>query len=240
MLISQAKLVERKLRKKASRWRRQLFEAVGSDRYSKPARGSYQDALERYLPKTGFFVEAGANDGFSESNTYHLEKFKGWTGVLVEAIPELYRACVRERSQSKVFNYALVNPEYPQATMTLTYSHLMSFAKGSLGTEEYEQARVQKAQQYWDFQSYEVEVPTRTLASILDAVGQPQIDFLSLDVEGFEIEVLQGLDLNRYQPQYLLIECWNPAAKQRVEALIGKQYQFVRKFAKWDYLYQLK
>src|SRR5438067_1783042 len=40
------------------------------------------------------FVEAGAHDGYTESNTYYLARFRGWSGVPVQAIPELYRQCV--------------------------------------------------------------------------------------------------------------------------------------------------
>ena len=62
----------------------------------------------------GYFVEAGANDGHLQSNTYYFERFKGWTGVLIEPIPELYNRCVRERPRSRVLNYALVPDGYPQ------------------------------------------------------------------------------------------------------------------------------
>ena len=42
-----------------------------------------------HLPERGFFVEAGANDGFSNSDTYYLEKARGWNGLLVEPVPQI-------------------------------------------------------------------------------------------------------------------------------------------------------
>lgn len=46
--------------------------------------------LARHLPEHGgFFVEAGANDGYTQSNTYWLERFCGWEGILIEPIPAL-------------------------------------------------------------------------------------------------------------------------------------------------------
>ena len=57
--------------------------------------------LDEILAKRGgFFVEAGANDGYRQSNTYLLERARGWTGILVEAIPDLARRCARERPRS--------------------------------------------------------------------------------------------------------------------------------------------
>ncbi len=63
--------------------------------------------LQAYLPDGGFFIEAGAYDGFRQSTTYYLEKFRGWRGLLVEPIPELARAASKERSVP-VINAALV------------------------------------------------------------------------------------------------------------------------------------
>src|SRR5690349_25167199 len=63
------------------RRRREREEARGSDRLSRPALYGIEDKLERHLGgEPGFFVEAGANDGFEQSNTYWLERFRGWRG----------------------------------------------------------------------------------------------------------------------------------------------------------------
>jgi len=95
------------------RRRRKVCESFGSGRYSRPALYEIDRKLEKYLPyENGFFVEAGANDGYTQSNTYYFEKMKGWSGVLVEPIPQLYRKCVKERSNSVVFNCALVPLNY--------------------------------------------------------------------------------------------------------------------------------
>jgi hypothetical protein len=71
------------------------------------ARYGMDKKLEAYLPSKGFFIEAGAFDGIYESNTYFLEKWKGWKGILIEPIYENYILCKRSRSRSIVLNYAL-------------------------------------------------------------------------------------------------------------------------------------
>jgi hypothetical protein len=81
-------------------------------------------------------------------------------------------------------------------------------------------------------------VPARTLSSILDEVAAPDVDLLSLDVEGFEAEVLEGLDLDRHRPRYVLVEVLEGAAsQQRVEEVLGDRYAAVEALSPLDMLY---
>ena len=74
----------------------------------------------------GTFVEAGANDGIRQSNTYYLEKVLGWKGVLVEPMPELASLCSQRRPGSIVVNAALVREDYPHESVRLERAGLMS------------------------------------------------------------------------------------------------------------------
>ena len=82
----------------AKRARRRAFETLGSDRYSHPAYDDLDRKLAVYLPESGgTFVEAGAFDGYWGSNTYWFERFRDWSGVLVEPLPEMAGRARRER-----------------------------------------------------------------------------------------------------------------------------------------------
>ena len=86
------------VRTSLSQIRRAIYEFAGNPRYSRPALYDLDRRLGRYLRfRNGIFVEAGANDGFTQSNTYYLERFLGWSGLLVEAIPSL---CERGKAMS--------------------------------------------------------------------------------------------------------------------------------------------
>ena len=200
-----------------------LFERVGSERYSRPALHGLDQRLEPYLPQNGFFVETGANDGYQHSNTYYLERFRGWTGILIEPIPELFEQCVRDRPGSRVYNYALVAEGGP-TELTLRYHNLTSAVDSRDGSGP--------ADESWD-REYDVTVPARTLSSILDEAGSPAIDLLSLDVEGYEVEVLRGLA--RHAPRLILVE--PNEADEDIDALLGDRYGRLAALPPNDVLY---
>src|SRR5438270_7132790 len=70
------------------RTRRQAAEERGEDHLSRPALHQLEVKLNAIIDRDdGYFVEAGAHDGFTQSNTYWLERFRGWRGLLVEPMP---------------------------------------------------------------------------------------------------------------------------------------------------------
>ena len=224
----------------AARARRRLFERLGSARYSRPALFDLDRKLEGYLPERGgVFVEAGAYDGFLQSNTYYFERIKGWTGVLVEPVPALYEACRRERPASRVFNCALVRPELEGKPVEIRVGGLMSVVHGAQGSPDADRAHAQAGTRGGRDPSYDVAVEGRTLSSVLDEAGAADIDLLVLDVEGYEAEALAGLDLDRHAPRFLLVEMLEPEqTKASIEALIEGRFDPVEQLSPYDHLYR--
>jgi len=141
----------------------------------------------------GFFIELGANDGLTQSNTAFFEFLRNWRGILIEPSLKGYELCKINRPSSICVNYACVSDDYKYHTIkgNFIYNSLM----GSVNGERQKDINLN-------------EVEALTLEKILDdniEVTQ-DIDFLSLDVEGYELNVLKGLNLNKYKPKYILIE----------------------------------
>ena len=222
------------------RIRRNIYESFGNSRYSRPALFDLDRKLEIYFDfRQGFFIEVGANDGFNQSNTYYLEKFLDWKGILVEPIPDLFRACKKLRKRSKVYNYALVSNKFDETFVEMRYANLRSLVTGALKSESQESRHIEEGLETQNIRSsYMVKVPARTLESVLDDCGlTTDIDLFSLDVEGFELGVLEGLNLDKYRPKHILVES-NFFAE--VDLFLSSKYEVINQLTHHDYLYRLK
>ena len=113
------------------RRRRPIHELFGSDRWSHLALNNLDHKLKKYLDfENGSFIEAGGNDGLSQSNTYWFERFRGWRGMLIEAVPEQAQLCRRNRPRAEVVNTALVADQATES-VRIKAAKLMAFIPGT-------------------------------------------------------------------------------------------------------------
>jgi len=192
--------------------------------------------LKPYLNfKRGYFIEAGANDGVDQSNTLYFEKHRRWTGMLIEQIPQRAAECRRNRPRCAVENCALVSFDYPRDTIEMRYCNLMSLVKGAMKDEAGDLDHIRRGCEVQGISSYELTVPARTLTSVLDQYHPPAIDFFSLDVEGFELEALQGLDFEKYRPKWMLIEA---RFRAELDSFLNPRYEVAAQLSHHDVLYR--
>lgn len=229
------------LRDPIVRWRlsrkrvhRIAAEVRGDDRLSCPALHEIDRQLNAIINcDGGFFVEAGANDGYTQSNTYWLERFRGWGGLLVEPMPELAAEAQKSRKASIIKQCALVSHENEGDKIRMHFGDLMSMVDGSRDPGWASNGTVLG----WR-DPYQLDVEARTLSSLLDEINAPEVDLLSLDVEGYEAAVLQGLDLARHAPRYVLVEIHNPEHERPpIDAILGRHYEEHSWLSPLDLLY---
>ena len=137
----------------------------------------------------GFFIEVGANDPVKFSQTWLLEQH-GWQGALVEPLRSKCDRLRAVRPASRVFQVAVGAPEDRGETTLHVPPDDMFASMLSRGQS-------QKALE---------TVRVVTLDEVLRDLAWPEIDFLSIDVEGLELPALRGLDLERARPKLLLLE----------------------------------
>lgn len=199
--------------------------------------------LEKYVDyDNGFFVELGANDGVSQSNSLYFEQRRGWKGVLVEPSPYNFILCKLNRSPKNfIFCNACVDFNYKEKYVDIQYANLMTISKSldlDLKNSKHHidtgKKHLKKYEEVFEFGSI-----AKTLTSILTYSNAPNlIDFLSIDVEGAELSVLQGIDFKKFNFKYILIEIRD---FDKISAFLKKfNYQFVEKFSEHDYLFKFR
>ena len=153
----------------------------------------------------GFFIEVGAFDGYSYAVTYALESV-GWKGLLIEAIPERYEQCRARRPKSRVVHAALG----PSGSAGTTTYHVVDDQWGGMLSYHTTTASHLRALNSDNRPRKAVTVPLTSMNELLkDHTGR--IDAAVIDVEGGELDVLDGFDLARYGPRVMLIEDNDPS-----------------------------
>lgn len=137
----------------------------------------------------GVFVEVGAFDPIMQSQSYHLE-IGGWHGVLVEPVPN-QASELRKARRAQVFEVACVGPEAAERPARL-------LSQRGLSTLHFNEKKRAGAPV--------IEVESATLNEILAKANVDRVDFLSVDVEGAEPDVLRGLDFGRFRPRLVLVD----------------------------------
>ena len=194
--------------------------------------------LERHLDfDGGTFVEAGANDGVNQSNTFYFERHRGWRGLLVEPVPELAERCRRNRPQAVVEACALVPLDRSGERVTIAYADLMSVVRGGMKTPEEEARHIATGIAIQNISTYEVEVVGRALSELLDRHCLAHLDLLSLDVEGFELQALKGIDFTRHRPRFILVEA---RYREEIDAFLAPHYTVRDTLSHHDVLYAAK
>ena len=197
--------------------------------------------MEAYLDyDAGYFVELGANDGVSQSNTLYFEKYRGWRGLLVEPAPHNYLRCRANRApENHIVCAACVSFGFQPEFVRIAYANLMSTPLGLASDIADPMAHAHSGRRFLGPREdvFEYGAVARTLDALLREAGAPQrIDFLSLDVEGAELEVLRGVDHTAFRFKFLLVECRD--FERMHSYLRALDYAFVENLSPHDYLFR--
>lgn len=135
--------------------------------------------LSNNFKRNGVFIEFGAYDGVIFSNTHLLEKQFGWTGILIDPIPSHYESMKQNRKCKLIHGAITAKHQESVLIEELPASDLSRF--------------VNKRNMFKKVH----EVKALTLQEVIDQnLPSIEIDFLSIDIEGNDIDILKSLDLN--------------------------------------------
>ena len=178
--------------------------------------------------KNGFFLEVGANDGISYSNTIRLEKSLNWKGILIEPGFHQYLKCSKNRPNSIVINAALVSKEFRKKNkqvLIATDSGLMSkiYRKSIFGMNIFK----------YFFKNWS-HVNCYSLDYLLNHLEINKIDFFSLDVEGNELEVLKGINFDVVDIKYICVEVWDKDKDKILKFFENNNFHLIKDLSEFN------
>ncbi len=177
--------------------------------------------LLRYFEnkQDGFYVDIGAHHPKIYSNTYLFYK-RNWRGINVDAMPGSMEPFNRLRKRDINIETAVSDQE-----KTLDF---YIFSDPALNTLDKELAAARENPSKNHILLGKKQVTTRTLTSLLDQhlpAGQ-KIDFMSVDIEGYDLHALRSLDLGKYRPHLFLVEVYEKDLSQSPIATFLKQHHY--------------
>jgi FkbM family methyltransferase len=181
----------------------------------------------------GYFVEFGACDGIYFSNTFLLETYHSWSGILVEPSP-YYNKVLKEKRSSKIDTLCVSDKsgdsvDFVEVDGTRCLSGIYDYAFNDMHSE----ARRSKGVTY--------KVDTISLKDLLDKHDAPNvIDYISIDTEGSEYSILKAYDFSRVF-KVISVEHNSTYQKPMIDSLLTS-YGYVNVFpeeSKWDGWYVL-
>lgn len=169
--------------------------------------------------RNGYFLDIGAHDGISFSNTYILEYKYAWNGICVEANPDIFKQLKKNR-RALCVNACLDSAE-----------GLVDFAKGNMEGGIISPNTDNKAPE-----SHEVvQMKTQTLESLWIGKNVPhEIDYISIDIEGAEERVLGSFNFKEYRFKCITVE--RPSDTLR-KILVENEYVLVKEIPEIDCFY---
>lgn len=180
----------------------------------------YQDLFVLFMlgcKRNGTFIEFGATNGVSLSNTHLLESLYGWTGVLAEPDPQWHEELINNRIKATVVKKCV----YSQDDLIMKF---FSSGQGELSTLKdytHNEENVSK----WHVETRnasgtEIEVETVSLNTLASSIHPECIDYISIDTEGSELDILSAFNFQKFRPKIFTIEHNFTKQKVGLESLL--------------------
>jgi len=175
----------------------------------------------------GVFVDIGAHNGITYSNSYVLEKEFNWKGICIEPMQHQYDELIKIRD-SKNYNCAIFDKEGTTDFLLVkhtTYPDMLSGIKSEL--TEQQLAGIDREVKRLNLEEPElIKIQTRNLNNILEENKFYEIDFLSIDVEGAEYKILDSIDYNKFNIKVIILENNKGDIQILRDLLISKGFKF--------------
>lgn len=176
--------------------------------------------------RNGFFVDVGAHDGESGSNSLFFEEHLGWKGICIEPIPKIFD---KLRLRRKCF---VVNGCAYDTDGTVEFNRIDGHAEMLSGVKQdyrpEHRQRIERELNHYGGCQKTLTSDSYRLETLFDAYDIKHVDYLSIDTEGTEMNVLKGINFDKVNIDVIEAEVNYPQDQQLIDQfLTAKGYRFL-------------
>jgi FkbM family methyltransferase len=172
--------------------------------YSQHGQDQVLDKLVFKQKRAGIFLDIGANDGVTYSNTYFLEKERGWGGLCVEPLPSAFEKLKAQRS-CKMENCAVGSKDGKDVLLEITgYSEMLSGLKKNYHKDHL--GRIDQELSSHGGNKREIEITVSNVNNLLRKHALVNVDYCNIDTEGSETEILNAIDFKKIRIDVITVE----------------------------------
>lgn len=186
--------------------------------------------LSTDFKRNGYFVEFGATNGITLSNTYLLETHFSWSGILAEPA-KMWESDLKLNRKANISNKAV----WKESNISLEFEE---YPIGELSTIS--QFKLQDENRDLRVKPISYDVQTITLLDLLEDFGAPRnIDVVSIDTEGSEYEILKEFDFKKYEVNIFIIEHAFSENERKIDKLLRTNGydRKLKELSRWDAWY---
>jgi FkbM family methyltransferase len=189
--------------------------------------------VDEYLQfkENGFFIEIGAHDGKSCSNTLFFEEMRNWKGICIEPGPEEFKQLVENRKSAINLNMCVSNYDgESEFTYVEGYSMMLSGLSESYNLNHTQ--RINNEVNHHGGKINKIMMPVSKLQTILDNHGIYEIDYCSIDTEGSEFNIIKSIDFDKTNIKIFSIE--NNYGDEEISHYLSSKGYILYKKLQWD------
>lgn len=194
--------------------------------YSQYRQDEFVDKCLFNQKENGVFVEIGAHNGISFSNSFFFEKNRSWTGICVEPMPRAFNELSKNRKCTCVNACISDTDGEDELILVEGHSEMLSGLKKELDPRHCE--RIQTEIKEFGGKTESIKIKTLCFNNLMHANGIQHVDFCSIDVEGAEWKIIQNINFDKIVIEAISIEN-NYDDSRIIDFFASKGFDFVGK-----------
>jgi len=197
-----------------------------SSKYSQYNQDKFVDIYFK-KKREGFFLDIGAHDGLSFSNTFFFEKERGWSGICIEPNPDVFQKLMQNR-QSLNYNVCISDKEGSVIFRKIDgYSEMLSGILEFMDQKHLDRINNECIKFGGTFEDIKIE--SKNIKTVLDINNLKKIDYLSIDTEGAECDIIKSIDFDKFNIEFMTVENNDSSYELRIY-LESKGYKCIKSF----------